>query len=120
VDPSSREQQQQYAFNKNKYSSRWLEYTVWQCVYRGMKPAIITIIIIIIIIFQTKSWHQVLKKAFLQAAKNAIQKLEKVVDSSSSSSSSSSCCQGSFCPFFCGCSSSVDALLISLPVWVAY
>jgi hypothetical protein len=76
-----------------------------------MKPAIITIIIIIIIIFQTKSWHQVLKKAFLQAAKNAIQKLEKVVDSSSSSSSSS-CCQGSFCPFFCGCSSSVDALLI--------
>ena len=85
-----------------------------------MKPAIITIIIIIIIIiFQTKSWHQVLKKAFLQAAKNAIQKLEKVVDSPSSSSSSS-CCQGSFCPFFCGCSSSVDALLISLPVWVAY
>jgi len=32
ADPSSREQQQQYAFNKNKYSSRWLEYTIWLCV----------------------------------------------------------------------------------------
>ena len=31
ADPSSREQQQ-YAFNKNKYSSRWLEYTIWLCV----------------------------------------------------------------------------------------
>jgi len=50
ADPSSREQQQQYAFNKNKYSSRWLEYTIWLCVYRGMKPATIIIIIIIIIV----------------------------------------------------------------------
>ena len=108
AEPSSREQQQQYAFNKNKYSSRWLEYTIWLCVYRGMKPAIITIIIIVSIIkFQTKSWHQVLK-AILQAAKNAIQKLEMVVDSSSSSSFSSSCCQGSFCSFFFyGCSSTI-------------
>ena len=47
-----------------------------------MKPATIIIIIIIvsIIIFQSKSLHKVLK-AFLKAAKNAIQKLEKVVDS---------------------------------------
>ena len=106
AEPSSREQQQQYAFNKNKYSSRWLEYTIWLCVYRGMKPAIITIIIIVSIIkFQTKSWHQVLK-AILQAAKNAIQKLEMVVDSSSSSSFSSSCCQGASVP-----SSSMDAPL---------
>ena len=81
ADPSSREQQQQYAFNKNKYSSRWLEYTIWLCIYRGIKPATLIIIIIVrIIIFQTKSWHQVLK-VFLQAAKNAIQKLEKVIDS---------------------------------------
>jgi hypothetical protein len=81
ADPSSREQHQQYAFNKNKYSSRWLECTIWLYAFRGMKPAIITIVIIIInvsiFIFQTKSWHQVLK------AKNAIQKLGKVVDSSS-------------------------------------
>jgi hypothetical protein len=47
ADPSSREQQQQqYAFNKNKYSSRWLEYTIWLCVYRGMKPATIILILL--------------------------------------------------------------------------
>ena len=48
-----------------------------------MKPATIIIIIIIIvsiIIFQSKSLHKVLK-ALIKAAKNAIQKLEKVVDS---------------------------------------
>ena len=44
ADPSSREQQQQYAFNKNKYS-------IWLCVYRGMKPATIIITIIIILLW---------------------------------------------------------------------
>ena len=48
ADPSSWEQLlQQYAFNKNKYSSRWLEYTIWLCLYRGMKPATIILILII-------------------------------------------------------------------------
>ena len=70
-----------------------------------MKPATITIIIVSIIIFQSKSLHKVLE-AFLKAAKNAIQKLEKVVDSPPPPHSHPPVVRGAAVP-----SSSVDTLL---------